>query len=98
MSGIERARLPPIADGVVTGAALRDILGTLLRDVMRYADVRNAQGSGGVEISGESTEFATIDYNQTLQDRIFEPRYTVPDPPPVDESERILAARIFGVR
>jgi hypothetical protein len=60
MSGIEKIPLPPIGSGVVTGDALREVLRILIRDVLRYADVRNANGTGGVTVTGDPASAATI--------------------------------------
>jgi hypothetical protein len=78
MSGIERVPLPPIPDGPITGAMLRDILSIMQRDMLRFADVRNATTDEGIVVSGGANGFAQLSYAAGVQDRAFQPRYQPP--------------------
>lgn len=45
------------------------------RDMLRFADVRNATTDDGIVVSGGANGFAQLSYASGVQDRAFQPRY-----------------------
>jgi hypothetical protein len=75
-------------------------MSTIVRDMLRIADVRNAVGANGIQITGTPNSVGIVGLETTVRDRIFDRRdtYIIPDIPVPSDRDRIIAQRMFAPR